>query len=221
MEFSKKVSSAYFHHLMLIVFEYTDFVLLMRSATQRSSIRLKNPLLSSKLIRISNHGLWPLTSTVQRVLQCLILTLCTIEGDLKLFIQDVSQPYVQAETTTQRPIFVRPLFVVDLPENKLFWVDRPLYGLPKSWLHWFHTHHNHHQRRLALRAAIHDACFFLKKPEFLHVCVLQINSQNSPVCKRITRPTLVIPNSLNSKSKCQRSSIAKMKSFIWWWNSHC
>lgn len=107
----------------------------------------------------NNHGLLTHAPTVQRLSQRLLLCLCAIESSLTFFTRDVSQAYVQAETSTQRAIFVRPPSTLNLPSDTVLRVNRPLYGIPEAGLHWFQTYHKHHRERLCLTPSIHDPCF--------------------------------------------------------------
>lgn len=106
-----------------------------------------------------NHGLLTHAPTVQRVSQRLLLIICAMDNNLTLFTRDISQAYVQSETRTQRPIFVRPPSQLNIPRGTVLRVERPLYGIPEAGLHWFRTYHNHHKKKLALRPSIHDPCF--------------------------------------------------------------
>lgn len=74
----------------------------------------------------------------------LLLALCAMDSALVFFTHDVSQAYVQSETSTQRPTYVRPPETLKLPYNKLLSVDRSLYGIFEADLHSYQTYHNLH-----------------------------------------------------------------------------
>lgn len=75
------------------------------------------------------HKLMKYATTVQRASQRLLLSLCEIDSELKLFSRDISQEYVQADTNIYCPIFFIPPEILGLPEVFLLRVERPLYGL--------------------------------------------------------------------------------------------
>lgn len=110
-----------------------------------------------------DHGLLTYAPTVQRMSQRLLLCLCAMDDQLQFFTRDVSQAYVQAETSTQRQIFVRPPASLNFPSETLLQVQKPLYGIPEAGLHWFRTYHNHHKFQLYLQPAAHDQCFLYTK----------------------------------------------------------
>lgn len=82
-----------------------------------------------------------------------------MDASLRFFTGDVSQAYVQSETTTRHPIFVRPPVALKLPARSLLRLERPLYGLPEAELHWYRTYHEHQIEKLSLKSATHDPCF--------------------------------------------------------------
>lgn len=58
-----------------------------------------------------------------------------MDNSLFFFTRDISQAYLQSETSVQRPIFVRRPSPVTLPEGGILQVDRPLNGIPEAGLH--------------------------------------------------------------------------------------
>lgn len=83
----------------------------------------------------SDHGLLTNLPTVQRVSRRLLLAVYTMNEEISSLPRHVSQAYVQSETTTRQPIFVRPPTVLNLSINTLLQVKRPLYGLSEAGLH--------------------------------------------------------------------------------------
>lgn len=101
--------------------------------------------------------------TVQRASQRLLLSIAVCDKSLAVISRDVSQAYVQSETTLQRPVFVKPPTILKFPDDVLFKVNRPLYGLPEAGNHWFHTYHRYHTQDLQLRPSIYDPCLLYTK----------------------------------------------------------
>ena len=105
-----------------------------------------------------DHGLLTHAPTVHRASQRLCVALCAQDPSFRLFSRDVSQAYLQSETTIQRPIYVRPPPEIGLPEGRLFRVARPLYGIPEAGMHWFSTYHKHHVQALGMTPTAYDPC---------------------------------------------------------------
>ena len=105
-----------------------------------------------------DHGLMTYAPTTQRASQRLLLAICAMDTSLQFFTRDISQAYVQAATKVEREIFVRPPAEMNLGQQCLLRVERPLYGLPESGLHWFRTYHKHHTVVLGMTASVHDPC---------------------------------------------------------------
>lgn len=81
---------------------------------------------------------------------------------LTFFTHDVLRAYSKSETTSQRPIYVRPPMTLKLPLDKLVRVDRPLYRVFKTVLRLFRTYQNHYEMKLSVLPSIHDLCFLSK-----------------------------------------------------------
>lgn len=109
------------------------------------------------------HAYLTHASTVQRVSRRSLLAICTIVAVLQIFTQDVSQAYVQSETRSHRPIFVRPPNVLDLFPQVVLRVEKPLNEIPEAGLNWYQTNYSHHSRKLSLIPAIYDPCYLYTK----------------------------------------------------------
>lgn len=97
--------------------------------------------------------------TVQRSSFRLLLCLSSMDGNLIFFTGDVSQVYVQSNTTIQPPISGQPPASLGLSSNFLLRTYRPLYGLPEARVHWFKIYHQHHCETPDLQPSILDPCF--------------------------------------------------------------
>lgn len=103
------------------------------------------------------------TPTVQIVSHRLLIYIFAMDPELKMFIRDVSQAYVQADTDIQWTIFVTPHPIVGITSGMLLRINRPLYGIPKARTNWFLNYHKHHTKNLGMCSATHDSCsMFIK-----------------------------------------------------------
>lgn len=107
----------------------------------------------------NQHGFLTHKPTVQHVPQRLLPTICAIDPELSIFTRDVSQAFVQSETATQRPIYVRPPDLLMISANKLHRVECPLYGAHETGLDWYRTYHNYHLKKMSLMPSIHNPYF--------------------------------------------------------------
>ena len=105
-----------------------------------------------------NHGLLTHAPTVQRASQRICLAMCVQDPSFRFFCRDVSQAYLQSETSIQQQIYVRPPPELGLDQGHLLRVARPLYGIPEAGVHWFSTYHRHHTKNLAMTPAAYDPC---------------------------------------------------------------
>ena len=73
--------------------------------------------------------------TIQRSSQRLILCLAAYFTERNLYIQDISQAYVQLKSLLNQQFYVKPLKKLDLGQSNILRVLRPLYGVPKAGTH--------------------------------------------------------------------------------------
>src|SRR5438045_391132 len=107
--------------------------------------------------------------TIQRVSQRLILNIAAIERKAGLYLRDISQAYVQSTTCLNRDFYVRPpkelIQQLNLKDNTILRVVKPLYGVPEAGNHWFSTYHSHHIKELSMEQSTYDPCLlFSNKP---------------------------------------------------------
>jgi hypothetical protein len=103
--------------------------------------------------------------TIQRVSQRLILCLAAI-GSHSLYLRDISQAYVQSTTTLNREFYVRPPCEMQIDDDSVLKVVRPLYGIPEARNHWFKTYHSHHVEQLHIDQSTYDPCLLYSNKPF-------------------------------------------------------
>jgi hypothetical protein len=79
--------------------------------------------------------------------------------DFDIWSTDITQAYLQSSSNLQREIFVRP-DVLELDENQLLQVVKPLYGLSDSGDYWNETLTDHHLQDLSMEKATGDFSLF-------------------------------------------------------------
>ncbi len=96
--------------------------------------------------------------TIQRVSQRLILCLAATCTNLKIYLRDISQAYVQSTTVLNRDFYAYPPKELKLSSDIVLKVIKPLYGIPEAGNHWFNTYHNHHTQKLKMQVSTFDPC---------------------------------------------------------------
>lgn len=108
--------------------------------------------------------------TIQRVSQRLILCIAAIKPESKLYLRDISQAYVQSNTTLNREFYVRPpkelSQTLGIMEDTILKVVKPLYGVPEAGNHWFKTYHSHHIEQLRMDQSTYDPCLLYSPTRF-------------------------------------------------------
>ena len=82
--------------------------------------------------------------TVSRLGQRIAVALAALHPQHDAYVRDVSQAYLQSETYLNLTVFLKPPPELNLSDEKLLLVKKPLYGIAESGLHWFTTYHRHH-----------------------------------------------------------------------------
>jgi hypothetical protein len=71
-----------------------------------------------------------------------------------LYLHDISQAYVQSTTMLNHDFYVNPPWELvkrlNLTDDLVLKVVKPLYGIPEARNHWFKTYHSHHLNELAM-----------------------------------------------------------------------
>ena len=102
--------------------------------------------------------------TIQRASQRLILCITAMlqTDDIRLYLRDISQAYVQSATKLNRDFYIRAPFelatALSVSKGTILKVVRPLYGIPESGNHWFKTYHDHHIKELHMHQSTYDPC---------------------------------------------------------------
>ncbi|KAE8549770.1 hypothetical protein EYB25_008294 [Talaromyces marneffei] len=98
--------------------------------------------------------------TIQRASQRIILCFATIMKNVRCYIRDVTQAYIQSTTKLNRDFYIRitPELAQYFPGGTFLKVVRPLYGIPEAGNHWFRTYHNHHTENLNMDVSTYDPC---------------------------------------------------------------
>uniref|UniRef100_A0A093UYI9 Transposon Ty1-NL2 Gag-Pol polyprotein n=1 Tax=Talaromyces marneffei PM1 TaxID=1077442 RepID=A0A093UYI9_TALMA len=98
--------------------------------------------------------------TIQRASQRIILCLGMIVENVRYYIRDITQAYIQSTTKLNRDFYIRitPDLAEYFPGATFLKVVRPLYGIPEAGNHWFRTYHNHHTEKLNMETSTYDPC---------------------------------------------------------------
>jgi hypothetical protein len=90
----------------------------------------------------------------------LLLALSAVLG-FELWTMDVRQAYLQAASNLKRDVFIRP-HELELSQDELLQVIKPLYGLSDSGDYWSETLVKHHLRALHMSQATADFSLFFR-----------------------------------------------------------
>ena len=111
--------------------------------------------------------------TIQRVSQRLIVCLAAMFQDnnnIKLYLRDVTQAYVQSTSNLNREFYIRPppelISLLGASSDCVVKVMKPLYGVPEAGNHWFATYHTHHKENLGMEESTYDPCFLYRSGPF-------------------------------------------------------
>src|SRR6266536_1129472 len=77
---------------------------------------------------------------------------------MSVYLQDISQAYVQSTTYLNREIFICLPPELGLSKDLLLRVVKPLYRVPEASNHWFQTYHDHHTQELKMTQLTYDPC---------------------------------------------------------------
>jgi hypothetical protein len=97
--------------------------------------------------------------TIQRMSQRIILAIAAcISENHHLYLRDITQAYTQSKSPLNRMFFIRPPPDLNLPDDAILRVIKPLYGVPEAGAHWFSTYHDHHKKNLNMTESTYDPC---------------------------------------------------------------
>ena len=87
-----------------------------------------------------------------------------------LYLRDISQVYVQLITILNRDFYINPprelAKRLNLTDDSVLKVVKPLYGIPEAGNHWFKTYHSHHLNELAMEQSTYDPCLLYSNRPF-------------------------------------------------------
>jgi hypothetical protein len=111
----------------------------------------------------SKHIVLTQSPTIQRISQRVILSIAAMTTETTgLYLRDISQAYVQSTTMLNRDFYINPprelAKRLNLTDDSVLKVVKPLYGVPEAGNHWFKTYHSHHLNELAMEQSTYDPC---------------------------------------------------------------
>lgn len=105
--------------------------------------------------------LFTYSPTVTKASFRILLSLAACNG-FDVYLRDISQAYVCSEFDLIRDAYIVPPKSLGLPENTLWKLKKPLYGLPESGLLWYETYRSYHEVDLKMDAAVVDPCLYYR-----------------------------------------------------------
>ncbi len=111
--------------------------------------------------------------TIQRVSQRLIICLTAMFQDnnnIKLYLRDITQAYVQSTSNLNREFYIRPppklILLLGALSDCVIKVMKPLYGVPEADNHWFATYHTHYKKKLGMEKSTYNPYFLYRSGPF-------------------------------------------------------
>jgi hypothetical protein len=119
----------------------------------------------------SKHIVLTQSPTIQRISQRVILSIAAMTTETTgLYLRDISQAYVQSTTMLNRDFYINPprelAKRLNLTDDSVLKVVKPLYGVPEAGNHWFKTYHSHHLNELAMEQSTYDPCLLYSNRPF-------------------------------------------------------
>jgi hypothetical protein len=119
----------------------------------------------------NKHVVLTQSPTIQRISQRIILSIAAMETETTgLYLRDISQAYVQSTTLLNRDFYVNPPLELakhlNLRDDSVLKVVKPLYGVPEAGNHWFRTYHTHHTIALSMEQSTYDPCLLYSNQPF-------------------------------------------------------
>ena len=91
-------------------------------------------------------------------------------NNIKLYLRDVTQTYVQSTSNMNRQFYIRPppelISLLDPSSDCIVKVMKPLYDVPEAGNHWFATYHTHHKNKLEMKESKYDPCLLYSSGPF-------------------------------------------------------
>ena len=97
----------------------------------------------------------------------LTLTPSLLRDNCVLWLRDITQAYVQSNSSLQRKILASLPKQLEgqYPRDTVMEVIKPLYGLAEAGTHWWATYQSHHLKLLQMRTSTYDPCLLISRPE--------------------------------------------------------
>lgn len=89
-------------------------------------------------------------------------TICHV-SQYSSYLRDISQAYVKSDGSLQRPVFLKPLPKMKIPDDMAIQAVKILYGIPEAGLYWFLTYSEHHIDNLGMKSTAYDPCVLYKR----------------------------------------------------------
>ena len=91
-------------------------------------------------------------------------------NNIKLYLQDVTQAYVQSTSNLNQEFYIWPplelISLLGASSDCILKVIKPLYGVPEAGNHWFAIYYTHYKEKLGIIESTYDPCFFYSSSSF-------------------------------------------------------
>ncbi len=99
---------------------------------------------------------------IQRISQRLIICLAITLSQMKLYLRNITQIYVQSRSTLNRDFYVQSssklIKLMSIFNDCILKVIKSLYDVSKADNHWFKTYHDHHIDKLKMTQFTYNLC---------------------------------------------------------------
>ena len=122
--------------------------------------RMKSRLVAQNYRDRNAANILTKSPTISRLGQRIALVTAALFPTHQAYVRDISQAYIQSNTTLERNVYLKPPPEMELHDNYVLLAKKPLYGIPESGLHWFLTYQKHHTLELSMKETTYDKCLF-------------------------------------------------------------
>jgi hypothetical protein len=117
------------------------------------------------------------SSIIQRINQRLIICLVVSLSQMKLYLRDIIQAYVQSRSNLNRDFYVQSsselIKLMRISSECILKVIKSLYEVSETNNHWFKTYHDHHTDKLEMIQFTYDSCLLYIN----HICTRIVSMQ--------------------------------------------
>lgn len=96
-----------------------------------------------------------------------------------LYLQDISQAYVEFTTHLNRKFFVHGTIKLGLPSDAILKIIKSLYGVPEMRNYWFNTYNSYHCKKFLITRSIYDPCLFYTKNSRSGFAIVGLQTDNT------------------------------------------